>query len=124
MSDFRPWKALDLRLNEPLPSLAGNAGVEGYWAVFWWHDTPLGHLAIPSFQLPMTSASLAARASRAVAPSVGRLLVGQGSEPPLPVPRRKQHMQAPPKLASLLELDSPLSTLSRTAQGRPPVRRR
>ena len=38
--------------NEPLPSLAGRADVEGYWAVFWWHDTPLGHLAIPSFQLP------------------------------------------------------------------------
>ena len=119
MSDFRPWKVLDLRLNEPLPSLAGKTDIEGYWAVFWWHDTPLGHLAIPSFQLPMTSASLAARASRAVAPSVGRLLVGQGFEPPLPVPRRKQHMQAPPKLASLLELDSPLSTLSHTARRAP-----
>ena len=31
MSDFRPWKVLDLRLNEPLPSLAGKADVEGYW---------------------------------------------------------------------------------------------
>ena len=119
MSDFRPWKVLDLRLNEPLPSLAGEPDVEGYWAVFWWHDTPLGHLAIPSFQLPMTSASLAARASRAVAPSVGRLLVGQGFEPPLPVPRRKQHMHAPPRLASVLELDSPLSALLRTARRAP-----
>src|SRR3990170_4533668 len=114
-SRFRPWKVLHVSLEETVPSLEHDASIGGYWAVIWWKGLPLGHLTIPSSQLPVTSGLLAALAARAIAPAVGKHLFAQGFEAALPVPPRKRKTSPLGPLAAALELQEPLFALSERA---------
>lgn len=84
MSTFYPWKILHLDLFEGVPALSLEPNCQGFYIVFWWHNIPLGHLEIPSAQLPMSASQLANLALKTITPAVSAHLLEQGLKVSLP----------------------------------------
>jgi hypothetical protein len=109
---FLSWKILHVAVRDRLPDLRAETELGGLFVVFWCDSVPVGQLWIPASLLPITSSQLAATVPPLVAQAVGNRLLGTGFRPPLPVPSRKQTLQEPPVLASVLEFNRPLESCS------------
>ncbi len=114
MSEFLPWKIVNLDLRQPLPSLRADAGVGGLFVVFWCGDIPVGQWLAPLQLLPVNAVQLASIAAQRAARSVGHRLVRNG----YPVPPFFLSPEPPsgPALALLLEIARPLQSFSDTAR--------
>ena len=62
------YRILPIDLSQPLLHLSHTP--ESIYAIFWWHDIPLGSTVILSEDLPMSSAVLATLAAKVVRPVV------------------------------------------------------
>lgn len=78
------WKICHFDLSQDVPSLEALSGAKGVYAVFWWHQIPLGHLEILANQLPLSSSQLINRLLPVIAPTVGSYVLQRGFDAPLP----------------------------------------
>ena len=111
MTNYRPWKILNVRLEEPLPGLDFISGIDGLYVVFWYHQVALGHARVPAEQLPLPAPALANIAIKAVAPAVGDHLFKYGFKALLPEVPKQAMPDPPPDLADLVALSQPLQSV-------------
>lgn len=111
MSAFKPWKILHLELSQGIPSLTADPGYQGIYAVFWWHDIPLGHREILMACLPMPATQLAHLIAQTITPAVGAHLLGAGFNPPLSEHFGQRRSAGIADLQTLVDLEKPLHRL-------------
>jgi GT2 family glycosyltransferase len=108
---YKPWKVLHLKLQEGIPTLPHDPGLQGFYVVFWWHGIPLGQQEIAAAQLPMPASQLAELALQSITPAVGDHLFEQGFKACLPVGYRNASPHPPPDFHALMALKRPLDQL-------------
>lgn len=115
--EFLPWKILHWPVLDGCPALSTDPDTGGVFIVFWCHDIPLGQLAVPASQLPVSPSQMAVVMPRIIAPTVGYHTVHSGFElaPPIP-PEHLLH--TPPNLSVIAELSRPLRLLAEKARDR------
>ena len=116
MSQFLPWKIVNIDLRQALPNLQADAETGGLFVVFWQGDVPVGQWLAPAQLLPIGSVQLASIAAQRVARAVGHGLIKKGY--PRPPFFLSPEVRSGPGLASLLEFARPLQSFSELA--RPP----
>jgi GT2 family glycosyltransferase len=116
VSEFLPWKIVNVNLRQPLPNLQADAGTGGLFVVFWCEDVPVGQWLAPVQLLPISSVQLASIAAQRVARSIGHGLIKNGY--PAPPFFLSPEVRSGPDLAPLLEFARPLQSFS--ALARPP----
>ena len=119
MSQFLPWKIVNVELRQPLPNLQADAGTGGVFVVFWRGNIPVGQWLAPAQLLPISSAQLASIAAQRVARAIGHGLIKNGY--PVPPFFLSPEMRSGPDLAPLLEFARPLQSFA--ALARPPESR-
>lgn len=113
MSDFLPWKIVNVELRQPLPDLTADVGTGGLFVVFWCQGVPVGQLLLPASLLPINSAQLAVSAAQRVARAVGHGLMKHGySAPPFFLSATARG----PELAQVLKIARPLESFSHLAR--------
>src|SRR5450432_2890492 len=55
VSQFLPWKIVNVDLRQPLPNLSADAVTGGLFVVFWDGDVPVGQWLAPGPLLPVSS---------------------------------------------------------------------
>jgi glycosyltransferase involved in cell wall biosynthesis len=109
MSSTHGWNVVTLELTEPLPQLERERGRAGIWAIFSVRGVPLGHVQIPTADLPVAPGHLAILAAHAVAVAVGDRVLAEGfrsANPGLPPPACSDPLDA---LEALVGLEEPVS---------------
>jgi GT2 family glycosyltransferase/SAM-dependent methyltransferase len=121
MNAFKPWKIIQLEMDQGIFELPSESGVQGLFVVFWWHGIPLGDRWIPAAQLPMSVTQLTQLAAQTIAPSVGDRLLACGFRESLPVVHKNLFRDRAPDLTAVLALTQPLQTLSDQLTPSPPL---
>lgn len=111
MTTCAPFKILHIELSQDIPTLTKSAKYQGIYAVFWWHGIPLGHLEIPTAELPMSALSLYHLIVQTITKAVGDHLLDYGFKASLPVISKNPSRDTPVDFYALMALQQPLKQL-------------
>jgi GT2 family glycosyltransferase len=115
MTPYRPWRILNVDLAQAPPELRAESGTEGIYAIFWWHDIPVGDAWLSAAQLPLSRHRVRALSLQRIAPALAAGL-GFASDGHAVLASDEGSASTPSAQALASHFDRPLTRLARTAE--------